>query len=36
MDGCNVVHINCKCVTEALLNRTCHALQSRGEWILIF
>jgi len=26
--GCNVVHINCKCVKEALLHRTCHALQS--------
>jgi len=26
--GCNVVHINCKCVTKALLHRTCRALQS--------
>jgi len=29
--GCNVVHINCKCVKEVLLHRTCHALQSGDE-----
>ena len=26
--GCNIVYINCKCVKEALLHRTCSALQS--------
>jgi len=25
--GCNVVDINCKCVKEALIHRTCRALQ---------
>jgi len=26
--GCDVVHINCKCVKMALLHRTCRVLQS--------
>ena len=36
VEWCNAVHINYKCVKEALLHRMCHALQSSGVRILKF